>query len=77
MSRGLDGVPTYTDPIFGLAVPTTCPGVPETILYPKKTWAEDTGFDRAARELAARFRETFAKYAPNVDPEVRAAEPGG
>ena len=31
----LDGVPYRTDPVFGLAVPTTCPGVPGEVLRPE------------------------------------------
>ncbi len=75
MTGQLDEVPTYTEPIFGLQVPTICPGVPEEVLYPRKTWDDKRGYDRAARELAGRFKENFTKYAPQVDAEVRAADP--
>ena len=75
MSGKLDGVPTYQDPYFGLTVPTICPGVPDAILYPQKTWADPQAYETTARNLAGRFRENFTKYAANVEPEVLAAEP--
>ena len=75
MSGKLDSVPTYRDPFFGLTVPTTCPGVPDAILYPQKTWADPQAYEATAKDLAARFRENFTKYAANVEAEVLAAEP--
>jgi phosphoenolpyruvate carboxykinase (ATP) len=75
MSGKLDDVATYRDPYFGLTVPTTCPGVPDAILYPQKTWADPQAYEATARDLAGRFRENFTKYAANVEPEVLAAEP--
>jgi phosphoenolpyruvate carboxykinase (ATP) len=32
-------VPTVTSDIFGLQIPTSCPGVPTEILQPKNTWS--------------------------------------
>jgi len=75
MSGKLDDVPTYQDPYFGLTVPTSCPGVPDAILYPQKTWADPQAYGTTAKDLAGRFRENFTKYAANVEPEVLAAEP--
>jgi hypothetical protein len=34
----LDGVDTWTDPIFGLAVPNHIEGVPDKLLHPRDTW---------------------------------------
>jgi phosphoenolpyruvate carboxykinase (ATP) len=59
----LNAIPTRTDPVFGLAVPTACPGVPPTILDPRAAWADKAAYDRAAADLAARFKATLAKYA--------------
>jgi phosphoenolpyruvate carboxykinase (ATP) len=75
MSGDLDDVPTYDEPYFGLTVPTTCPGVPDAILYPQKTWADPQAYVATAQDLAKRFRENFTKYAANVEPEVLAAAP--
>jgi phosphoenolpyruvate carboxykinase (ATP) len=71
----LDGVPTVTDPIFGVEVPTSCPDVPSELLQPRTTWADPDAYDRQARALAHMFVENFAAYADGVSPSVRAAGP--
>jgi phosphoenolpyruvate carboxykinase (ATP) len=54
---GLAGVPFAADPVFGLDVPTACPGVPAEVLQPRSTWADPAAYDARATELAALFRE--------------------
>ena len=44
----LDDVPTVTDPIFGVEVPTSCPDVPSEVLQPRETWADPDAYDRQA-----------------------------
>jgi len=74
--HGLLADVTYeTDPIFGVEVPTSVPGVPSEVLRPRDTWADPDAYDAKARELAAMFVENFADYADGVSPEVRAAGP--
>ena len=58
----LDAVPYRTDPVFGLSVPTTCPGVPGEVLDPKAAWSDPAAYDRAAADLAKRFEAVLAKY---------------
>lgn len=48
--------------IFGLQVPTSCPGVDDKLLEPKKSWKDPAEYDSKAAELAARFEEEFAKH---------------
>ena len=74
ISGALDEVETYTDPIFGLHVPTHIPGVPDAILHPRKTWRNPNAYDTKARDLAARFVENFEKF-EGVSDEVIAAGP--
>jgi phosphoenolpyruvate carboxykinase (ATP) len=71
----LDGVPTITDPIFGVEIPTTVPDVPAAFLQPRSTWADGAAYDRQARALAHMFAENFAAYADGVSASVRAAGP--
>ena len=59
----LDAIPFRTDPVFGLAVPTACPGVPSEVLDPRAAWADGTAYDQAAADLATRFQTALAKYA--------------
>ncbi|MEZ0608157.1 phosphoenolpyruvate carboxykinase (ATP) [Fibrella sp. WM1] len=51
----LDGVRYQKHPVFGLAVPTTCPNVPDSLLDPRQTWTDGTAYDAQASELKARF----------------------
>src|SRR5581483_4512758 len=74
ISAALDGdlnnVQYDTDPIFGMAVPTSCPGVPEAILNPRNTWENKEAYDMAAKILAKQFKTNFEKYASGVTEEV-------
>jgi phosphoenolpyruvate carboxykinase (ATP) len=71
----LDEADTAEDPVFGLAVPTHCPGVPSAVLQPRQTWADPAAYDEAARALAQRFADNFEEYADSASDEVRAAGP--
>jgi phosphoenolpyruvate carboxykinase (ATP) len=59
----LNGVAFAPDPVFGLAVPASCPGVPDKVLRPRDAWADKSVYDRKAKELAERFKTEFKKYA--------------
>jgi phosphoenolpyruvate carboxykinase (ATP) len=63
-----------TEPVFGLRVPTTCPGVPSNILFPRQTWWDADAYDRQATKLAGLFKKNFEQFA-DVSDEVRNAGP--
>jgi phosphoenolpyruvate carboxykinase (ATP) len=63
------------DPVFGVEVPTSVPGVPSEVLRPRDTWPDKAAYDAKAAELAAMFTENFAAYADGVPAEVVAAGP--
>jgi phosphoenolpyruvate carboxykinase (ATP) len=65
---------TVTDPIFGFRLPTHCPGVPDRILQPKRTWKDPEAYEQKAMELAKKFKENFKKFA-EVSEEIKAAGP--
>ena len=71
----LAAVPTTPDPIFRVAVPSRCPGVPEQILQPRQTWTDQAAYQQSARKLAGLFQENFAKYADQASEEVKSAAP--
>jgi phosphoenolpyruvate carboxykinase (ATP) len=75
LSGQLDRVPTTTDPVFGVEVPTACPDVPAEVLQPRQTWRHPAAYDRQARQLARMFEENFEAYADGVSEEVRRAGP--
>ncbi|MBS1709624.1 MAG: phosphoenolpyruvate carboxykinase (ATP) [Armatimonadetes bacterium] len=62
LNGSLHDVSFETDPVFGLAVPTSCDGVPEEVLTPRKTWADTAAYDAKAAELKAMFDENIKKF---------------
>jgi phosphoenolpyruvate carboxykinase (ATP) len=75
----LDGslaqIETHPDPIFGLRIPVSCPGVPSEVLVPRNTWKDKAAYDARALDLARRFNENFKNYEAGVSEEVRAVAP--
>ena len=67
--------PTETDPIFGFAVPTECPNVPDEILQPRNTWSDPDAYDAARIRLARRFADNFEKFEEGTSDEIRRAGP--
>ncbi|MBE6939495.1 MAG: phosphoenolpyruvate carboxykinase (ATP) [Ruminococcaceae bacterium] len=63
-----------TDPYFGVAVPTSCEGVPADLLIPANTWEDKAAYAQKAQELAKSFVENFKKYT-HMSAEVVAAGP--
>ncbi len=76
LAGDLVGTPTWTDPVFGLAIPMRVAGTPGEVLRPRETWADEAAYDRAAADLAARFRANFDRF-PDVAADIRAAGPQG
>ncbi len=71
----LDAVETVEDPVFGFAIPTSCPGVPAEVLQPRQTWADPAAYDEAARSLARLFADNFEQFADATPESVLAAGP--
>jgi len=63
--------------VFGVMVPTRCPGIPAALLDPRATWVDKIAYDRQANELAWAFRKNFQPYTQTVGPAVlrQAPEP--
>jgi phosphoenolpyruvate carboxykinase (ATP) len=55
----LHGVPTHSDPIFGLQIPDQVPDVPREVLDPRSTWSDPDAYDKQARKLKAMFEENI------------------
>ncbi|HEX7118793.1 MAG TPA: phosphoenolpyruvate carboxykinase [Longimicrobiales bacterium] len=75
ISGRLDDVETRQDPIFGLHVPVSIPGVPDEVLMPRQTWSDPAAYDAQAKKLAGMFRENFETFAAEVSDAVRNAGP--
>jgi len=76
LSGELHGVPTVGHPVFKVAVPTECPGVPAEFLDARGMWADKAAYDEAARDLSGRFNKNFAKFQA-VEREIAEAAPVG
>jgi phosphoenolpyruvate carboxykinase (ATP) len=71
----LNNVVFENHPVFGVAMPVTCPNVPAEILNPRNTWADKAAYDEKAAFLANLFIKNFEKYASGVTEEILAAAP--
>lgn len=70
----LDDVSYEKDNVFGLAIPQTCPGVPDYVLNPRNTWEDKEAYDQKAKELARRFADNFKRFS-GAPQKVREAGP--
>ncbi len=75
MNGELGGVTYEPHPVFGVLMPTSCPGVPAEILIPRNTWADKEAYDKKANELAQLFVKNFDKYASQANEEILSAAP--
>jgi phosphoenolpyruvate carboxykinase (ATP) len=48
--------------VFGLAVPSHVPGVPDQLLDPRKTWKDVAAYDAQATRLLALFEKNFQQF---------------
>jgi phosphoenolpyruvate carboxykinase (ATP) len=71
----LDNVSYESHPVFGMAIPAECPGVPADVLNPRNTWEDKAAYDEKAKYLAGLFTRNFEKYSDGVSAEVLEAAP--
>ncbi len=65
----------HQQPVFGLMMPSSCPGVPPQLLNPESTWANKGAYSKAANKLAGFFSANFKKYSGLVSKEIISAGP--
>jgi len=75
LTGALDGIQGEDDPVFGVRVPVSCPGVPNEVLNPRNTWSSQADYDQQSRQLARMFIDNFGQYAEAVPSEVIHAGP--
>ncbi len=71
----LNDVAFVEDPVFGVQIPTSVPGVPDEVLQPRNTWDDQAAYDAQAAKLAKMFQENFKQFEANVTDEIKAAGP--
>ncbi len=64
------------DPNFGFEVPVSVPGVEDSLLNPRETWADKAAYDAQAKALVEMFSKNFAQYVAYIDDDVKAAAIG-
>jgi len=75
LNGSLNKVTYEEDPIFGLQIPSNCPGVPQEILKPKNTWADKEAYDSKAEYLARLFTDNFKQFEDQATDEIKSAGP--
>lgn len=70
----LDTVETEKDAVFGLEIPTHVPGVPDNVLFPRKTWNDPAAYDAEAQKLATAFHENFKQFT-QANEDIKQAGP--
>jgi phosphoenolpyruvate carboxykinase (ATP) len=71
----LDDVEYEVHEIFKVAMPKSCPGVPQEVLNPKNTWEDKADYDAKANHLANEFIINFEKFKADASPEIISAAP--
>lgn len=71
----LDNVEFRTHEVFGLAMPTTCPNVPDEILNPRDTWSDKAAYDNTANILAEKFVNNFKQFEEQASEAIMSAAP--
>jgi phosphoenolpyruvate carboxykinase (ATP) len=71
----LDNVKYRKDKLFGYEVPSTCPEVPEEVLFPEMAWADKEEYWQKYDSLAARFIDNFKSFEDGCSQDVIDAGP--
>ncbi|WP_281227673.1 phosphoenolpyruvate carboxykinase (ATP) [Flavobacterium aquiphilum] len=71
----LDSVEFTNHDVFGIAIPQSCPNVPNEILNPRNTWEDKDLYDKKAVELAKKFNANFDKFKDFANAEILAGAP--
>jgi len=75
LSGELDNVEMVMDPIYGIAVPQSCPGVPSEVLNQRNTWADKDAYDQTAQRLARMVVRNFKQFKDEASEEVKNSGP--
>ena len=75
LENALDIVEFHNHPVFGIAMPVSCPNVQSELLNPRNTWADANEYDKKANHLAELFNNNFNQYADGCSEEILSAAP--
>ena len=71
----LDQVNYKTHSIFNIAIPQSCPNVPNEVLNPRETWKDKEAYDAKAKILAKSFRDNFKTFEEYAGAEILKGAP--
>ena len=71
----LENVEFINHNVFGIAIPQSCPNVPDEILNPRNTWSDKDLYDEKAVELGQKFKANFKKFEEFANAEIMAGAP--
>lgn len=75
LENQLQQVAYETHEVFGLAMPVSCPKVPDEILNPRNTWKDKDAYDQKAHDLATAFLKNFEKFSAFANEEIMEGAP--
>jgi phosphoenolpyruvate carboxykinase (ATP) len=67
LNNTLDNTRFVTLPVFNLNIPSSVPGVNESLPDPRRAWNSPAEWDMAARALAEKFIKNFNKFIANTE----------
>ncbi len=73
--QAFDAADWQIEPHFGLEVPTSCPGVPSEVLFPRNTWDDPTLYDQTMQKLVNLFTDNFRQFENQVEESILSAGP--
>lgn len=69
----LNNIDTESDPIFGFNLPVGIDGVENDLLWPQKTWKDQSAYTPKAQELAASFHTQMKKFGDFYQENIKSA----
>lgn len=75
LSGGLSAATFETSEFFGVEVPTSCDGVPDDLLFPAKTWVDQSEYKAKATQLVSEFKANFKKFESYANEEIMKGGP--
>ncbi len=61
--------------IFGVSIPSSCPGVPVEVLSPRRMWGDDEAFYAKSNFLASAFIKNFEQFREYANEEIMSGAP--
>ena len=64
-----------TLPVFNLAMPVSCEGVPDEVMIPSKAWSDSAKYNAMLEKLGGMFSANFREKYSDVPDSIKNAGP--